>query len=156
MAEFQLDGKHLPEFRALDAFTQGYIVALFFTEHAPGTTTEEWQATEEHAEGSIPDDVGFADLAPEALERIKSDCERFQAEAAGLLLEAYESGGERLAYTQERAGHDFWLTRNGHGAGFWSRDWEHNSDVGDRLTARCKVFSNVDVYLGDDGKVYTL
>lgn len=24
----------------------------------------------------------------------------------------------------ERIGHDFWLTRNGHGAGFWDGDWK--------------------------------
>ena len=26
----------------------------------------------------------------------------------------------------ERIGHDFWLTRNGHGAGFWDGDWDED------------------------------
>lgn len=28
-----------------------------------------------------------------------------------------------------QAGHDFWLTRNGHGAGFWDGDWDTLGDV---------------------------
>jgi hypothetical protein len=51
----------------------------------------------------------------------------------------------------EQCGHDFWLTRNGHGAGFWDRG---TGDVGERLTAAAKVWGSVDMYVGDDGKVY--
>ena len=29
------------------------------------------------------------------------------------------------AYDPDQLGHDLWLTRNGHGAGFWDRDFEH-------------------------------
>ena len=28
-----------------------------------------------------------------------------------------------------QAGHDFWLTRNGHGAGFWDGDWPKYGDM---------------------------
>ena len=46
---------------------------------------------------------------------------------------------------------DFWLTRNGHGAGFWDRGL---GSVGDELTKNAKPFGSVDAYVGDDGKVY--
>lgn len=70
------------------------------------------------------------------------DCARFR-EAAGHLLDEW---------TPEQAGHDFALTRNGHGTGFWDRDKEHS----DELTKICEQFGQADVYLGDDGLVYQL
>ena len=50
-----------------------------------------------------------------------------------------------------QAGHDFWLTRNGHGAGFWDRGL---GERGDRLTKAAHVYGGVDLYVGDDGKVH--
>jgi hypothetical protein len=50
-----------------------------------------------------------------------------------------------------QVGHDFWLTRNGHGAGFWDRGM---GERGDRLTAACKPYGGVDLYVGDDGAIY--
>jgi len=48
-------------------------------------------------------------------------------------------------------GYDFWLTRNGHGAGFWDRGL---GDLGERLTEAAKVYGGVDLYVGDDGRIY--
>lgn len=42
---------------------------------------------------------------------------------------------------EEYAGHDFWLTRNGHGAGFWDRGL---GELGDRLTAAAKGYGSAD------------
>jgi hypothetical protein len=53
--------------------------------------------------------------------------------------------------TDAQAGHDFWLTRNGHGAGFWDRDLPNG--LGDLLTKKAKAFSTCDLYI-DDGKLY--
>ena len=52
----------------------------------------------------------------------------------------------------ERAGHDFWLTRNGHGAGFWDGDWEE--DIGAALTRLSGEFTEVWAYQGDGGLMY--
>jgi hypothetical protein len=48
-------------------------------------------------------------------------------------------------------GHDFWLTRNSHGAGFWGRGlgW-----VGEWLSTMSKPYGSADWYPGDDGKIY--
>jgi hypothetical protein len=146
-----MNGSDEPAFRELDSFTQAYIEAMFWTEHAPGVSTEEWNATEDHAEGSIPDDVGFDDLSDESLASIVADCREWQeANATDLALayEAFHANG--MAYDEASAGHDYWLTRNGHGAGFWDRGL---GELGDRLSKACGRHE-VYIYLGDDGKVY--
>ena len=47
-------------------------------------------------------------------------------------------------YGYEQAGHDFWLTRTGHGAGFGDRDL---GEVGDRLAEHARSAGDRDVYL---------
>ncbi|BAV81037.1 hypothetical protein [Vibrio phage RYC] len=50
-------------------------------------------------------------------------------------------------------GHDFWLTCQGHGTGFWDRKELEYQNLGNQLTAVC-----ADIYLGDlyqqNGKVF--
>lgn len=50
-----------------------------------------------------------------------------------------------------RHGHDFWLTRNGHGAGFWDRGY---GAIGKRLTDAAHAYGEASVYAGDDGKLH--
>lgn len=66
------------------------------------------------------------------------------------LIAFLESAGDLLSESDVNAGHDFWLTRNGHGAGFWDGDYTH----GDKLTELCKPYGNVDLYVGADSLVY--
>lgn len=47
----------------------------------------------------------------------RADCAEFMEANAADLAAYTESTGRDM----ESAGHDFWLTRNGHGAGFWDR-----------------------------------
>lgn len=147
----------------LDAFTQGYIEALFFT-NASYSYDELYEK-------------GFSDLAPETLAAIIDDCAKFQAANAGVLADAYARD-----YGEDQAGRDFWYTRNRHGVGFWDRDelkpegaaWDSvqipldqwtdetrrlretlkAASPGQLLTDACKAFRSLDAYLGDDGKVY--
>jgi hypothetical protein len=117
----------------MDPFTIAYIEAAL------------WSSTDESDEqGGEPLDAnyGLDDIAPEALASILNDCEAFQQD------HAEDIGGEL-----ERAGHDFWLTRNGHGAGFWDGDWD--DDIGQRLTDASDVYGSVDLYVGDDGLIYS-
>lgn len=53
----------------------------------------------------------------------------------------------------EQSGHDFWLTRNRHGAGFWDRGL---GEAGERLSERARIWGEVDLYVGDDGSVYQI
>lgn len=52
---------------------------------------------------------------------------------------------------EQQAGHDFWLTRNGHGCGFWESEWGRYGNI---LTKESQKFSECDLYIGDDGKIY--
>lgn len=85
--------------------------------------------------------AGNADLAPESLVQATRECAAFQ-DAAGDLLAALDDG---------QSGHDFWLTRNRHGAGFWDRGL---GDVGDKLTDLAHAAGERDLYVGDDGLAY--
>ena len=45
-------------------------------------------------------------------------------------------------------GHDFWLTRQGHGAGFW--DGDYSEELGKRLTAKAKAMGEIYHYCNDE------
>jgi hypothetical protein len=49
----------------------------------------------------------------------------------------------------EMAGHDLWLTRCGHGVGFWDRGYTY----GDVLTRICEKMGNIDPYINDSGAI---
>lgn len=95
------------------------------------------------ARGTLHDDDG-GDLAPETLQAMRDDCADFISQA-GADLREYR---ERTGCT---GGYDFWLTRNGHGVGFWDRDLDA---LGDRLTAIAEQMGGRDLYTGDDGLIY--
>lgn len=50
-----------------------------------------------------------------------------------------------------QVGHDLWLTRNGHGAGFWDRGL---GELGDRLTQAAHDMGEVHLWVDFDGKVH--
>jgi hypothetical protein len=56
-------------------------------------------------------------------------------------------------FTEGDVGHDFWLTRNGHGAGFWDGDWpEPEASILDRAATSV---GEMQLYIGDDGLIYS-
>jgi hypothetical protein len=89
----------------------------------------------------MDENYGPEDIAPKAMATIREDVSAFVI-ANWADLSEMDPG---------QAGHDFWLTRNGHGAGFWDRGL---GERGDRLTKDCKAWGSVDAYVGDDGAVY--
>lgn len=94
--------------------------------------------------GTLHDDAGG--LAPETLQAMRGDCADFISQAGAALRE----------YTQRTGctgGCDFWLTRNGHGVGFWDRGLDA---LGDRLTAIAEQMGGRDLYAGDDGLIYQI
>ncbi len=75
-----------------------------------------------------------------------ADCKRFQEENADD-ISTYPGG----QYTSEEiAGHDFWLSRNGHGSGFFDGDWP---DAGDRLDKASEAYGEVYLYTSC-GQIY--
>ena len=125
----------MPEFQpsmdyptGLDEFTRDYLTAM------------EWMdVNSDH----MPEMTGDETWSAELIEKAKEDCESFQ-----------ETNAADLAVYREKTGNsggvDFWLTRNGHGVGFWDRGL---GAVGSRLSAAASVFNCVDVYRSDDGEI---
>jgi hypothetical protein len=115
-----------------------------------------WTGTDESNDaGGDPLDQNYdvEDFAPESVERASAECEAFQKENAADLAAFYEvwpkspDGASKEAF----AGHNFWLTRNGHGTGFWDRD---AGEAGDQLTKASGKAGERYVYIGDDGKLW--
>lgn len=113
------------DFIRSNPFMTGYVQAMLWS-----STTDEENF----------DHVTLEDIPVLTLDRIFVDCQTFM-----------ESAGDKITMDMERAGHDFWLTRCGHGCGFWDGDWEVD---GDALTELSKEYGNLDLYFGDDGLVY--
>jgi hypothetical protein len=112
-----------------------------------------WSSTGDDGE---PLDARFDvhDIAGETLDKMLADCSAFYAANADTLASCEDHAAAYFKATSldAMAGHDFWLTRCGHGAGFWDGDWPEPQAA--RLTAAAEKFGNVDLYLGDDGKIY--
>lgn len=114
-----------------NGFYNAYVEALFFTDT-----------------GSDSEIGSDCELSQSAKEQALLDCARFLFLAEGTIQELKNSG----VHDWKQLGHDFWLTRNRHGVGFWDRG---NGAFGDQLTKICNDnFKSVDVYRGDDGFIY--
>ena len=114
-----------------------------------------WSSTDQCDDtGGYPleDNYSAADIAPEALERMKADCEAFVAHST--VAEYLESDDYVLDYRMDLGvvAYDFWLTRNRHGAGFWGGDYPE--PWGDRLTEAAHSFGECNLYVGDDKLIY--
>ena len=96
------------------------------------------------------DDVEH-ELAPETSDKMLSDCADFLAYCEESGLDAFPDYGRSEWGNAELSGHDFWLTRNGHDAGYWDRGL---GDIGDALSDAAKTFGTADLYVGDDGLIY--
>lgn len=111
----------------LEMFTNGYIGCALWAD--------------------APDDAVGVALAPEARTELEAGARDFYQANADDLARAYEEGGRPYDYL----GHDFWLSRNRHGTGFWDRGL---GDIGDRLHKAATVYGSCNLYAGDNGLLY--
>ena len=118
----------------MDMFTASYL------------KTALWSSTDDNGTPLDASDYADTELAEETIERFKADCNRFREVHAELIQRALEYRSE------SHIAHDFWLTRNGHGAGFW--DGDYPEELGEALTRASKSFGECDLYIGDDGKIH--
>lgn len=97
------------------------------------------------AEGEPMDDYALTDVAPATVQTMRDECAAFFWTQRAPLRQARNFRG--LPYLA----HDFWLSRNGHGAGFFDRGsqpfWRH-------LQAAARAEGCRDLYVGDDGRIY--
>lgn len=111
-----------------------------------------WASNDNSREdGGDPLDANYDadDIDPDALMQMKAECSDFFTANKDALDRACQVHGATMA----QHGHDFWLTRNGHGAGFWDRGY---GDLGGHLSELCRPYGSSDLYVGDDGKIHVL
>jgi len=100
-----------------------------------------WASTDD-AGAPLDRDYLVSEIAPETRDQMAEDCREF---ATDLPV------GTMALWSAEQLGHDFWLTRNRHGAGFWDRG---HGTLGQMLTARAHGHGSFDLYVGDDGQIH--
>ena len=113
----------------INPFISSYVDAILWAEQ-PDNANIQWEVSM---------------ISIEAWEKIASDCTKF--------LTDQKFSNDQLS----NAAHDFWLTRNGYGVGFWDGDWDdvYGEEWGDKITEYIEEnFAQLDIYLGDDGKLY--
>ena len=118
----------------LDAFTRAYVDAAL------------WSSMDESddATGGDPLDQNYSsdDIDPATIKQMIADCADFQEKYAELLSASGIDDG--------RAGHLFWLNRNGHGTGFWDEDIDE--EFQEKLSAAAESYGEVNLQV-DDGVI---
>lgn len=114
----------------MDQFTKGYIACGLWASTLDDDSPMDKQYDASH-------------LSSEALKRIEEVCTDFQTANADLLAHTHSPADQN--------GHDFFLTRNHHGAGFWDRGY---GKIGDDLTQKAHEYGSDDWYIGDSGLIY--
>jgi hypothetical protein len=119
---------------ALDPMTKQYLVTALWAELD--------QSDPNTGGNPLDDNYCLNDFDPETVDNAIADCTEFRRRA-GTLLDGLDLS---------TVGHDFWLTRQGHGAGFWDGDYEDS--VGEALTKLSKEFGEIGEIYAQDGTVY--
>lgn len=137
----------------LDEFLSAYIEAAL------------WSSMDDADDsGGEPLDTNYNenDIAPETLARMRADCGAFLTHKLGggliAIAERLEAEGRwslpagANSSVMANAGQDLWLTRNGHGCGYFDGDWPKG--IGEGLDKLAHDFGASDLYVGDDGLIY--
>jgi hypothetical protein len=112
-----------------------------------------WSSNDESDEsGGEPMDKNYSvdDIAGETEDKMVADCKRFLDKAWPFLEHAPARIAKRPK--MEMAGYHFWLSRNGHGVGFDDGDWP--DELGKKLDDIADRFGEVNLCVGDDGKIH--
>lgn len=128
----------------LNEFIDGYIYcALWSSVDGNGAPLDKLYSVKDLSEetrAKIVDDC--TDFYNKNLDNLKKYCQEI----------SLERDTEQAAW--EGAGHDFWLTRNGHGCGYFDRDLSDN--LSRELTDASHAEGECDLYVGDDNKLYVM
>jgi hypothetical protein len=103
---------------------------------------------ESEPNGGHPLDRNFsgADITDDATATMRTEVDAFLAG-----LPAHSRDGLELVMADEEVGHNLWLTRNGHGTGFWDRGL---GTLGDDLANAAHALGECHLYVGDDQSLH--
>jgi len=135
------------EEQAQDPFLKGLrgrMLGSFQDAFSHYIKTALWSSTGEDGE-PLDDNYNEEDISEQTLQEMRVQLQSF--------LDMVEKSYPGHTFKGDKLAHDFWLTRNGHGSGFWDGDWP---DQGAKLTELSKRFGECDIYEGDDGKLHLM
>jgi hypothetical protein len=97
---------------------------------------------------SLDDHFGIEDFTEESLRKAQSELDDWfdHIEELGLTEKVAEYNDD------DYVAHDFWLTRNGHGAGYW--DGDYGDELGRTLTDECKPYGGQHVWVDESGYLH--
>jgi hypothetical protein len=101
-------------------------------------------------------DITYDDeFSDEAIKNIEVSIQKFLINAESELDYAQENSVLPPSKFWEQVGHDLWLTRNGHGAGFWDDPEYYGGEKNVKiLTDKAHELGEINLYKGDDGLLY--
>jgi len=113
-----------------------------------------WQAGPDEDGTGEPYDWNYSvsDFEPDSRSDFIAQFRAF-VNANPVTIDAYMA---HTARGMDDVAHDYVLTRNGHGTGFWDRCYcgKDRCYAGDTLTTAVKAEGEFTVYSGDDGRLY--
>ena len=97
-----------------------------------------------------------------AMDKMKKDCEKFLTDLQKELDKYNKTNNNQVSISElldgksrkenyEMLGHNFWLSRNKHGAGFF--DGDYDEDIEKSLTKLSDKAEDDELYVTDDGKI---
>ena len=117
--------------------------------------TEEERLKEEKEENLsvYGKDSELRDMIPEIDLNIHNFSDNSKIKAYQDIKKFLEYAGDSVdGISEEQLGHDIWLSRNGHGSGFFDRGYD--KEIETKLMDSARKMGGCDLYLGDDGVLY--
>ena len=119
-------------------------IQTMLTEYA---ITALWASPDEYC-NPLDEEYTTDDIDPETMAVMRADCFSFLSACWG---DTWEFSIDISSIAPEQLGHDFWLTRNRHGAGFWDRGL---GEIGEQLTVLAHSFGEFELIADGDKVVH--
>lgn len=105
-----------------------------------------WSSTDQTNDEPFDYRYTIQNISAHSMHDMLQTCEKF-------IDAAYMQLGELIyEIPASQMGHDFWLSQNHHGAGFWDSTMPKN--IGDKLHKISQNFPEAMIFLGDDGNLH--
>jgi hypothetical protein len=118
-----------------DSFVDQYLISAL------------WSSNDESDESGgepVDDHFSISDIDQKSIDQAKEVCDDFLDKASEIFTKL-DPDGQYGSVLDDAVAHKFWLTRNGHGAGFW--DGDYGKELGDALTKLSKEYGEANVMI---------
>jgi len=146
-----MNGKPSEFYLGLDRVTRAYLECALWAENDESTPS-----------GGEPLDRNYTvkDFAAESVTQALSECAAFverMAEARAVWGDKAEEEGVELDegnFDSSDVGHDFWLSRNGYGAGFFDSPEKYGEELAEIYQDLARAAGERHAIVGGGGKIY--